>query len=221
MPTDDKAADSQAADLQAALRQKAKDLLAGAKVKLVLGYGESYLGGGARPLFVESAEAAERLVWNDACAQNLATYLTREPCLGVMRAGGRVAIVAKGCDVRSIVGLVQEKQLKRESVHVVGMVCEGVKVEEHGEVVTPSKCAECDVHNPTGADEVVGAKSATKPGPAGAADSEARRIAAMTEAERWQYWTGVLSKCIKCYACRQACPLCYCKECITEKSQPQ
>jgi formate dehydrogenase subunit beta len=206
--------------MQAVLRQKAKDLLAGSRVKLVLGYGESFLGGGVRPVFVETADAADRLVWNERCAQNLATYLTREPCAGVLRGAGRVAIVAKGCDVRAIVGLMQEKQVKREGVHIIGVVCEGVKVDERGETVTPTKCAECEVHNPAVSDELVGTKSSTKPAP-DSAGGEAKRIAGMSEAERWQYWTSVLDRCIKCYACRQACPLCYCKECITEKSRPQ
>ena len=39
--------------------------------------------------------------------------------------------------------------------------------------------------------------------------------------ERWAYWQKKLKSCIRCYACRQACPLCYCKRCIVEKSEPQ
>jgi len=30
-----------------------------------------------------------------------------------------------------------------------------------------------------------------------------------------------VSKCILCYACRSACPMCYCKECFVESTQPQ
>ena len=29
------------------------------------------------------------------------------------------------------------------------------------------------------------------------------------------------SKCIKCYACSNICPLCFCDRCIVEKNQPQ
>ena len=39
--------------------------------------------------------------------------------------------------------------------------------------------------------------------------------------ERWNFWEKEFEKCIKCYACRQACPLCYCEQCIVEKSMPQ
>jgi ferredoxin len=39
--------------------------------------------------------------------------------------------------------------------------------------------------------------------------------------ERWTFWQKEFDRCIKCYACRSACPLCYCNKCIVEKNQPQ
>jgi ferredoxin len=42
-----------------------------------------------------------------------------------------------------------------------------------------------------------------------------------TPEERMAYWREELSRCVKCYACRQACPLCYCQRCIVEKNRPQ
>jgi formate dehydrogenase subunit beta len=204
---------------QAALRAKAKDLLAKGQVALILGYGERTTGG-ARLLAARTPLDADRLVWNDRCTQNLATYLVREPAAGVIRSGGRVGIVAKGCDARSIVGLLQESQIKRETILVIGVVCDGVTAEYSAPGGIPSKCIECEWHTPPLYDELVGDKAAVEHKP-GDALAEVRRIEEMTEPERWAYWTGLLSRCIKCYACRQACPLCYCKECITEKSRPQ
>jgi formate dehydrogenase subunit beta len=43
----------------------------------------------------------------------------------------------------------------------------------------------------------------------------------MSVDERWQFWTTQLAKCNRCHACRQACPLCHCERCITDKTQPQ
>lgn len=34
--------------------------------------------------------------------------------------------------------------------------------------------------------------------------------------EKFSYWLGEFSRCIKCYGCRDACPICCCKECILE-----
>jgi formate dehydrogenase subunit beta len=38
----------------------------------------------------------------------------------------------------------------------------------------------------------------------------------MNTEEKFNYWRGEFSRCIKCYGCRDACPICYCKDCILE-----
>jgi formate dehydrogenase subunit beta len=38
----------------------------------------------------------------------------------------------------------------------------------------------------------------------------------MSNDERFNYWLGQFSRCIKCYGCRDACPICYCKDCYLE-----
>ncbi len=38
----------------------------------------------------------------------------------------------------------------------------------------------------------------------------------MSTDEKFSYWLGEFSRCIKCYGCRDACPICYCKDCILE-----
>jgi ferredoxin len=48
-----------------------------------------------------------------------------------------------------------------------------------------------------------------------------KKLEAMSSEERWNFWEKQFSKCIKCYACRQACPLCYCEQCVVEKSMPR
>jgi formate dehydrogenase subunit beta len=34
--------------------------------------------------------------------------------------------------------------------------------------------------------------------------------------ERFAYWAGQFSQCIKCFGCRDACPICYCTDCYLE-----
>ena len=43
----------------------------------------------------------------------------------------------------------------------------------------------------------------------------------MSSIERWLFWKDQFSRCIRCYACRNICPLCYCERCIADKSSPQ
>ena len=38
----------------------------------------------------------------------------------------------------------------------------------------------------------------------------------MSTEDKFSYWLWEFSRCIKCYGCRDACPICYCKDCILE-----
>ena len=63
-----------------------------------------------------------------------------------------------------------------------------------------------------------------EPAPAMAAEKEYDRVEAfekLSAEERWAYFTKEMAKCIRCNACRNACPSCYCKICFVEQSQPQ
>ena len=48
----------------------------------------------------------------------------------------------------------------------------------------------------------------------------AQEFEAKSPAERWEYFTAEVSRCIRCYACRQACPNCYCKVCFVDQTKP-
>jgi NADPH-dependent glutamate synthase beta subunit-like oxidoreductase len=38
----------------------------------------------------------------------------------------------------------------------------------------------------------------------------------MAAGDRLSYWLSLFNRCIKCYKCRDSCPLCYCRECAME-----
>jgi formate dehydrogenase subunit beta len=38
----------------------------------------------------------------------------------------------------------------------------------------------------------------------------------MSLEERFDYWFGQFNQCIKCFGCRDSCPICYCKDCSLE-----
>ncbi len=40
--------------------------------------------------------------------------------------------------------------------------------------------------------------------------ADVREIEAMSPGEKWDFFENLLSPCVRCYACRNACPLCYC-----------
>ena len=39
--------------------------------------------------------------------------------------------------------------------------------------------------------------------------------------ERWAAFREEVSRCVRCYACREACPNCYCTECFAEETAPR
>ena len=108
--------------------------------------------------------------------------------------------------------LEKESQLDRSQIVVIGMACDGLGL---------AKCATCEVHQPRRADLVIGRDVNVD-----AKVPAAERYAALEEflkrpaAERLAHWRGELARCIKCYACRQVCPMCYCPRCIVDKNRP-
>ena len=47
--------------------------------------------------------------------------------------------------------------------------------------------------------------------------AEVEKIEAMSADERYQYWAEAYDKCIRCYACRNVCPACNCRECFVDQ----
>jgi len=185
---------------EAELREACRRLLEEGKVKVVIGYGKR------GPVFVTRPEDVEQLVWNDRCLANLTVYLKRKE----IRALGRPAIVVKGCDERALVVLEKESQIDRKEMHVLGMACQGL-----GE----AKCESCDVHMPRFADEVIG-EADQHPAETGERWKSLQALLALPDADRMSYWATEFERCVKCYACRQVCPMCYCERCLVEKNRP-
>jgi ferredoxin len=213
--------------LEQALRDKARELLASGEVKLVIGWGWNSKKTHTTPVFITRPEDADRLVFNELCVNNLSVFLTRK--YPDIKAMGRPAIVARGCDIRCIAVLISEGQLKREDLYIIGMTCSGTVYRQElwtGELTldnTSPKCYTCDVRNPHITDATIGEKIEYTPHEehTGHLFDRIREIDGKDESGRWGFWMEHFSRCIKCYACRQCCPLCYCERCIADKNSPQ
>jgi coenzyme F420-reducing hydrogenase delta subunit/ferredoxin len=203
------------------LRRLAGTLLAEGRVDAAVGYTPGSLPGQMVPAFVTGAEETATLGWSDRCLNNLAVYLPT-----TRRRWPRVAVVVKRCDARSVVGLLQENQLKREDVVLIGVACPGVQ--DDGGLAL--KCFPCDGEVHTLCDWTVGPEGA-RPGalPSGATrpvapdprDALVAHLEALPAEDRWAYWQDQFARCLRCYGCRAVCPLCYCAVCVAEKTRPQ
>ena len=80
-------------------------------------------------------------------------------------------------------------------------------------------CTLCIHRNPVIHDELAGDPVPEQTGVDRYAD--VRAVEAMTPEQRWKYFEDLIAPCIRCYACRNACPLCYCPTCFVDESRPQ
>jgi ferredoxin len=196
------------------IRAKARELLESGEVSCFIGYEEGTRGR-VRPAFAYEPGDTDRLIWDERCTYNLTTYLHqfRHP----PRRGAeppRVGILVKPCDSRTLNVLFHEEQIDRSRVYVVGVTCKGVQV--NGQ--TEERCQRCAERVPLVYDVVMG----TVPKLVGREDySDVARLEGMSPQERLAFWTREFDRCIRCYACRQACPACYCFECVAEQLDPQ
>ncbi len=223
------------------LRKVAEKLLAEKKVDLIIGYEEGSLPLRTRPAFVQKADETTRLVWNFRCENNLSSYLKT--------AQGKVGIVAKGCDIRSIIGLIKEKQVNREDVFIIAVPCSGMigrkkiedildgrelleGVENDSQIILKGEgfeekvdkdkllyasCKSCTCRNPVLYDALIG-KEVSQPQSGEYSDLE--EFASKPDDERWAYLNSEAARCIRCYACRNVCPACYCPQCFVDQSLP-
>lgn len=200
-----------------AIQARARELLASGEFACVIGY-EVGPRGRTRPTFVYDAEGVGRLTWNPDCTHNLTTYLADK--LAPRKEPPRpVAVVVKPCDARTINVMLAENRFAREKVHIIGVTCEGVR-DRDGHL--QEKCLVCEERAPVVYDTLIGSppeskvesqKSGLRPSTFDAAEA----LDKLTPAERMDYWLAQFDRCIRCYACRQACPLCDCPTCLFER----
>ncbi|NDY41819.1 4Fe-4S ferredoxin [Dissulfurirhabdus thermomarina] len=162
----------------------------------------------------------------------------------------KVAVVATGCWSRNIVVQIQEGRVRRERLVILGIPSRGMidrrkvlrrvggreirRVEEgahelrvegpglHETIprweVVRDNCRTC-VH-PT---PVVYDRLLAEPVERTGVDRYAQvaEIEAMTPEDRWAWFRREIAPCLRCYACRNVCPLCYCPTCFVDDSRPQ
>ncbi len=200
--------------IQEGIRVQARELLSHGEVACVIGYERSPKGR-VRPAFVYDEAGAERLVWDQSCHHNLVVYLPDQAMRTRRRdSPARVAVAAKPCDVRALNVLIHEEQLERDQVFVIGISCPGVTdgdgVKEH--------CQLCRERVPVFYDALVGKPPDLEVLTETWADVV--KLETMAPAKRLAFWAREFERCIRCYACRQACPGCYCSECLVEQVDP-
>lgn len=202
-------------DKEKQIREKAAELLSSGKVKCVIGYERGTDGINARPFFAYSPDEAQRLLWDQTCVHNLAKYL-------INKKGSPIAVVAKACDERATNLLIKESQIKKEEVYIIGVVCDGLikRSWSRASLEPEPRCQACQYKTPLVYDFLVGdagGQSKEIPMPS---YPDLEKYESMPEADKEEFWRQQSNICLRCYACRQVCPGCYCFECFADSLDP-
>jgi formate dehydrogenase subunit beta len=192
-------------------------LLKEKKADVVIGYERGSSKRRARPVVIRGEKDADRLIFDNTCGPSLVPFLRKT--LRAAQPGAKVAIVAKGCDGRALVQQIAEGQLKRDQIVIAGVGCDGVTDHRRGASgeKREASCERCRYPNPPVYDVFIGDPVTAGTGDEFAGVAEFEKLAS---ADRWAWFERELAKCIRCYACRNACPMCYCEECFVDQTKP-
>ena len=221
----------------------AAKLLKDCTVDMVIGFRKGSIPMMNEPHFAKTPEEVDNLVWDSNCGINLANYLTNRQ--------EKIGIIAKGCDSRNIVTHIIENKIKREQLIIIGVPCQGmidkrkinamftgeileviesedtitVKGNDFEEVLKNKKdvlqqnCSVCIHRNPVVYDELAAELIEEQTGIDRYED--VNKIETLSPEDKNKFFDDLLAPCIRCYACRNACPLCYCPTCFVDESRPQ
>lgn len=198
------------------IRTAARKYLDEGKVSCVIGY-ERDSRGRVRPVFIEKVEDADRLIWSTECSLNLVTYLhQRKLSPGKDQPIPKTAVVVRPCDVRAVNLLIAEEQIKRENLKLIGITCAGTEINGQPRIT----CQFCQERVPVIYDVLVEPDQPIEIPADKDIYADIEEMESWTAEERLSFWTKEFNRCIRCYACRQACPGCYCFECVAEQVDP-
>ena len=225
--------------MQEIMIKKAETLFSEGKINRALGWKKGEFCYDVTPAVFADAEAIKKdFVFGDFCGANFSKYLVEET-----RKDGKVLVFLKPCDTYSFNQLLTEHRFDREKVYAVGIPCDGmldinkikavvgdgvigvktegdtVKVETiyDGEKtvakadVLAERCVNCKSKKHVAYDELIGDEGEVIDS---ARFDEVARLEALTPDERFAFWQGELSRCIRCNACRDVCPACTCEKCV-------
>ena len=222
------------------LLEKAISLLEAGTVGSVLGWSKGDFDYDITPkLFKDADDLKENFVWNDFCGANFSKYLVEK----THKAENKILVFLKPCDTYSFNQLLTEHRFDREKVYVLGIPCEGMadinKVKEvTGEGISSidcgdkisvttiyedepklidakdvllEKCENCKSKKHVAYDELLGEEGEVLESNR---FDEVARLESLTPDERFLFWQNELSRCIRCNACRDACPAGTCEKCV-------
>ena len=115
----------------------------------------------------------------------------------------KIGMLARDCNQRALNVLYIWNQLNPDNVKTVNVNCCPSNLKEHGD------CSYLEPETPGIYKQQVGVDNTHRP----------QDIERCDQPERLSRWMYEFQKCIKCYGCRNICPVCFCQECSLEHKE--
>lgn len=228
------------------LRETAAKLLEGKFVDLVIGFGAGTDPYRTTPVFINRPEEAGLLVWNPFCENNLAKYLVDYKNLQGKVAVVVKGCDSRAINRLVQDGQINRERVMALGVPCTGLLkrqkaAETIGYNDRITFFKPSdagyqvktgqgefffdkkdafldKCLSCEAPNPVVADEMLGEEVRTHAVLDSFADVQV--IERLPSEEKSDYWDRQFTRCLRCYACRNVCTVCTCRECIFDMADP-
>jgi len=228
-----------------AIKEKIKATLP--ELDCVIGWQQGFDPLHATPLFMRKPEDVDRLIWGPLNVHNTATYLTgfKGKKVGVVVKGcdsrsvvqllqeklvKREDVIIFGLPCQGVVDMAKIGRRVTDLGLVSAVDTSGnalTLTTDQGETsiawdeIWADKCVTCQYHNAVLSDHFAGDPLPPSIGGPDPAAEEIARLEAMSPGELVAYWAENMKRCIRCYACRNACPLCVCRDfCIAQTRDP-
>ncbi len=220
------------------------------ELELVIGYGKSNIAGRVNPVFIKKVTDVEKLIFDRFCINNLAVYpyyltdefsgtigLILKPCdarsIAQLLSEGllkkeKIRAIAVGCtgviDIRMI-----QKHITGKKIISLSESSSNINIKTADEEITvkaadfyAEKCCNCNIYDdPPYFDEFIenDEKLIQFTG-------DIKELLGQLEKEPLKevlaFWEKEFSRCIRCYACRNICPMEVCRDrCIAQIDSPK
>ncbi|MEE8540767.1 MAG: 4Fe-4S ferredoxin [Desulfobacterales bacterium] len=180
------------------VKQKINELLTDGSVKGVVAL--AHANGHVAPCLYQKEDDLEKLCLGDTDVAGDARYPLNKVLVTLSRQypDEVFGVLVRGCDERGLYGLYRLNQLNPDKVVPIGISC------------PQSLARQCECKKPW-PDEMTAGEVSEGLEQLGVRNAESRSIP-----ERFSFWQGQFLKCVKCYGCRDICPMCFCRECSLE-----
>lgn len=218
------------------------------RMSVLLAFGKGLNIHSTVPCIVKDATGLKDIVFNNFCNHNLTTYL-----LELLKTIGKkeenkdkkVGILVKPCDGKSILELIRENKILKESIVVFSLPCKGIidrsklfslkekETESIDNIEVYDNKVKVSFSKREAEVEIIELlenkclRCDLKASPIADYVIGEKELAIYNQLEKQEtstnreFWVKEYARCIRCNACRKVCPLCYCTNCVLEKESPQ